>query len=203
MKKIILYTATLVLAVWQTEAPATSGIYTTVESGWANQADLPSKDKIHARSTKADNFPIARLGVGYIHDFSFNPKFGIGFEAGTGYYGKNTYHFADGSKVNIKTTTIDFLFVAIAHLNQFDVFGKIGGNRNTTTGIKISADSNDDESTIQPEVVVGMNYNFTPHIAATVSYMHTFGKQITDFSDNGWACPGLNAVLAGIRFTFW
>lgn len=200
MKKIILYSAIALLSVWHAAAFAATGIYTTIESGWAAQTNLPGASDAQIASVQKNNFPAARLGLGYIHDFS--SIFGIGFEAGYGYYGKSTYNFRDNTSTIIKTTAVDFLFVAIAHFNQMDIFGKIGGNRNTTTGIIKSNGANDDETVIQAEVAAGLNYNFTQHFAATISYVHAFGSTVTDYSGN-WKYPGFNAVLGGLRITFW
>jgi hypothetical protein len=198
MKNFILATLILLVMSCQITAFATTGIYATAEGGWAKQTGLPSKEQMNASNTKRDNFPAGRFGVGYLHDF--NENFGVGFEAARGYYSKTTYNLNDGTNIAIKNTTSEFLFVAVTHFKKIDLFGKIGGGRNTAT-IKKST-GNSDQCKIQLMYGIGINYNFTPHFAATANYLHFNGDKIQAF-DNSWKSPGINAFLAGLRVTFW
>lgn len=184
---------------------AQSGIYITSESGWANQAGLPSADNAQAQSVKQSNFPILRIIIGYLHDLQFlNDKLGIGFEAGGGLYRGSTYYFSSGKKIDTYSKTLEFLAILSWHLQPIDLFVKAGGIRHTLTNFSaISNSSGNNETKIQPEVAVGVNYNFNTHFALTSEYLHTFGSNINNFKNQELQCPSLNAILVGIRVAFW
>lgn len=199
MSKFILHFLVFhILMVWQAMALATTGIYLTIDSGWVNSEGLPNEVKANATGIHTNNFPGLRIGAGYLHDF--NSSFGIGFETAKGFYAKTTYYLNDGKEIEVKTTAVDFLFVAASHFKKIDLFVKIGGNRNTTA-IKKPV-GNVEQCRIQPVAGFGINYNFSSHLAVAITYMHSFGQAINDFSDKSWKCPSINAVLGGLKITF-
>ncbi|MDR1057533.1 MAG: hypothetical protein LBL17_03095 [Coxiellaceae bacterium] len=179
------------LIIWQTTALGATGIYAIMEGGWTNTTGLP-------QITQQNSFPAIRFGIGYLHDF--NDMFGIGVEVDKGFFAKNQYYLNDGTQINIKTTALEFLFITAIHwqeLEKIDLVMKVGGNRNAT-------DINGNENNrIQPVIGIDVGYNFTPHFAAIVNYTHYFGNSIHDFSDKNPKCPSINAILAGLRITFW
>lgn len=201
MQLIKIITYFIFLFILPQSAFALTGIYTAFEAGWANQIGLPDKETARADDLKIYNFPVGRLSVGYIHDFDFLPVIGMGFEAGVGYYGKDTYDYKYLETREMKSSTAEFLAVLISHIKQVDLFGKIGGIRHTITGVNKSDKS--DKSAIQSEIIIGAAYNFNDHFAITTSYLHTFGQAINDLTNVDAECPSINAVLGGLRFTFW
>lgn len=200
LKKLLLAGFILLLINWQITAFASTGIYANVESGWAKQAGLPIALAVGANNLQRKNLPVVRASVGYLHDF--NERLGIGFEVARGSYGKTIYHLTNGTKIDVKTAITDFLLVTVIHFKRIDLLGKIGGNRNTTS-IDRSNGVSDEQCRIQPVLMAGLSYNFTSHIAATISYMHSFGNSISNFSSSEWKSPGIDAVLGGLRITFW
>ncbi|MDR1012387.1 MAG: hypothetical protein LBL40_00855 [Coxiellaceae bacterium] len=164
---------TSLLLTWQSLAFGATGIYTTIASGWTSVAGLP-----------AINF-----GTGYLHDF--NKIFGIGFE---------TCYLNTGKRTNIKTTAIEFLFIAAIHDNfikpeKLDLAMKIGGSRSST---KIDDYKN---NRIQPVIGVDVCYNFTPHLAALIKYAHYFNNGCHSIENQ--KCQSINTATWGIRITFW
>ena len=189
------------LVVISPYAVATSGIYITSASGWAAQNSLPSAYSAQARATEAKHYPALRLGIGYLHDF--NTKFGLGFEVGRGWYHGTTYNFAVKT-ITADSRTIEFLAVFAWHQQPFDFFVKLGGIRHTLQGFAaITAATDASETRIQPEIGCGINYNFTVHFALTAEYLHSFGNKLKDFVASSLKCPSIDAVLVGVRITFW
>lgn len=182
-------------------AVATSGIYITSASGWAAQSGLPSAYNAQAQAAEAKHYPVLRLGLGYLHDF--NTKFGLGFEVGRGWYRGTTYNFSSKA-IAIDSKTLEFLAVFAWHSQPFDFFVKLGGIRHTLQGFTAITGATDaSETRIQPEVGGGVNYNFTEHFALIAEYLHSFGDKLQDFTAGSLRCPSVNAVLVGIRITFW
>lgn len=189
----------LCLVVWQQNIFALTGIYTAIESGFARQSGLPDQANAKAKDLNLYYYPNGRLSVGYIHDF--NPIIGLGFEAAVGYYGKATYDYPDYTSREVKSTTSEFLAVLTTHIKQVDLFGKAGGIRHTITGVNKGDDH--DKSAIQSEIIIGTAYNFNEHVALSLSYLHAFGQSINDLTNVDDKSLGLDAVLGGLRFTFW
>ena len=180
---------------------AKSGIYITAESGWANQTGLPPASNVQATRIDQSHAPIWRLGLGYLHDF--NSIFGLGFEAGGGGYRGTTYCFSSGSKTDTYSSTMEFLAVLALHQQPLDYFVKLGALRHTLSGSTLKGNSDTNETKIQPEITAGINYNFNEHFALTSEYLHSFGSSMNHFFDQEWQSPSLNAVLVGVKVSFW
>lgn len=180
---------------------AQTGIYFNLAGGWAAQHGLPSLADISASNSTQDNFPVGRASIGYLHDF--NSSFGFGFEMGQGFYSKATYHFTSGAKLSARSSISDFLGAIVWHLKKIDLFGKFGGNRHTINITEIFNAGN--QTDIQPEVMLGMNYIIKPHFALSLSYLHGFRHHtpaIVSYN-NRWTPPGIDAFLAGFTVMFF
>lgn len=178
---------------------AQNGIYLTLDGGFANQSGLPTESAVNAISLDTSHAPNAlRLGLGYNHDF--NTLFGIGLDIGGGQYGKATYNYANGTNTSITSRTLEFLATGTFHLQKFDLTGKVGGLRLTP---KVTGENAPSENTqIRFEGAITGAYNFTPHLAVTLTYAHVFGSQIDSISDLGKQTPGLDEGLLGIKYIF-
>jgi OOP family OmpA-OmpF porin len=187
---------TLFILFFTITAFAKTGIYVNAATGWSNQPNFPTASEANAYKTKVEYFPIIRVGVGYMH--YFNSTFGLGFELGQGYYGKTTYYFNNGGKFSARSRLLDFLAVFAMSFNKFDLHAKLGGNRHTITTAKYAD--------IQPELIAGAAYNFNNHFAIILDYLHSFQQRNNEddiSSKDDFVAPGLNAILAGIRITFF
>ncbi len=181
-------------------ALAQSGIYVTSLSGFATQNSLPIASNAKAERLERNHLPVLRLMIGYLHDF--NENFGLGFEAGGGWYHGTAYYLNDGKKINAYSTTMEFLAVLVWHQEPLDYFIKAGGIRHTLTNFStLSGNSQVSETKIQPEVAIGINYNFNKHLALTSEYLHSFGNKMENFDE--LKCPSINAILVGVRIAFW
>lgn len=198
MKNFIIIVISLLTCMLTNQVQARDGIYIDLDTGWANQTGLPNKEQTGALNIDSKNSPIGHAAVGYNHDV--NHCFGLGFEIGYGKFGKQTYHFPDRVNSSVQSRSLEFLFASQFHLiNQFDILGKVGGIRQT---MSLSGFNRDDQTQIRPEVGLGGAFNFTPHLAGTLTYAHVFGQQISDLANVGRSTPSLNEVLIGIRGTF-
>jgi hypothetical protein len=152
------------------------------------------------------------------------------FEAGIGYYGKNTRTLA--SKDFFATSKIDGLDVLIGGMyryNQLDLFVK-GGGMVQSQRINVQADLtkaisggliNGSVNTIltrtqfMPEIKVGGIYNFNEHWGATLAYMHVFGSNVNGtfnvtampgsilaYNTGHGECPTLDSVMFGLQAVF-
>lgn len=204
MKKFIVLPSILIgLLAWQTNAEAESGIYFNILSGWANVSSFPSQSSMGATHLDRQQAPIVRGGIGYLHDFNFNPHYGFGFEIGAGWFGRSTYTYANGTQDSAQTSTTEFLAVLTRHIKKLDVFVKAGGIRNTTH-LELTS-GNIDSTDIQMQLGGGINYHIAPHVAVTTAYYHTFsnnGLIVTSTRGPAWRTPSLNEVLVGMRFNF-
>lgn len=199
MLKILHRIPGALLLLLPTLALAQNGIYTSLESGWAGKSGLPSQSAVGASQVHRDDAPVARLAIGYVHDFF--PKFGAGLEAGRGWYGHYTYRFSTTPSGSIRSSTTEFLAVAVLHQAAWDYLVKTGGIRNTS---KIRYyQGNRDSTRIQPEVALGLAYTFRPHFAVMGEYAHSFGSSIHSLAKPNWASPSLNELLLGLRVTFY
>lgn len=188
------------LLLWQTSAYSQTGIFVNLEGGWVKKQGLPSTSEANAIKCKQHDFPAARLGVGYLHDF--NSFIGAGLEAGHGIYNKYTYHLANGNKLDAESSVTDFMGILMFHIKKVDIFGTFGGNRHTLDVTKVAGAKG--KRDIQPEMMLGANYTIMPHFAVTLNYLHTFRhKGATIKNDNTWVAPSLNAIMAGIWITFF
>jgi len=198
MKKISFFLLALIIGLWQTGL-AQSGIYITASGGWANQSKMPKT--IQNKPVDIKHFPAVRLGVGYLHDI--NGIFGIGLEVARGWYRGTKYHL-DAKQIKTFSSTYEFLAIFALHYSAIDYSIKIGGNRHTLNNFSVIVnDKKADETKIQPVVAAGINYNFNTHFALTAEYLHSFGSKIDNFADNSLRCPSINAVLVGVRVSFW
>jgi len=204
MKKICLSSLFIILFTWQLTAHATSGIYFNVLSGWANTSGFPSQSAMNAISLETKTSPpVIRGGLGYLHDFNFNPNYGFGLEVGYGWYSQSTYLYANGTEDLTQSTTTEYLAVFMRHFKKIDVFTKIGGTRNTTSLDLTSGKFNKTENLLQ--VGGGVSYHFTKYIAFTTGYAHVFSNDspiTTSTQGPIWKAPSLDEVLVGIRFNF-
>jgi hypothetical protein len=182
---------------------AQSGIYIVSESGWATQRKLPIAKNVQAQSAEQSHAPILRFGLGYLHDF--NDKIGLGFEVGGGWYRGLKYRLSSNKEINAYSKTLEFLAVFLLRQKPLDFFIKIGGIRHTLTNFSVLTNNIDaSETRIQPEITAGINYNFGEHFAITSEYLHSFGSNIENFSAHKLeCCPSINAILVGIKVTFW
>lgn len=192
------------------KAQAVSGIYVSLDGGWAHQTGLPSVELVNATSMSQSQEPNAyRGGIGYNHDFT--RYFGMGVEVGAGRFGQATYQFADTEEMTIASDTMEFLASFLFHIRQFDLFTKVGGTRLTPS---ISgADAAVGGTIINPSFIFGGAYNLqaTPacpllrHFAVTLSYETILKSDEHDIKEpNGlWGVStAFDAVLLGIRYTF-
>lgn len=192
--KILLCLACLIAPVL---SEAVSALYLEGDLGYATQNGLP--DALQAAATSLDEHNFGYRGaIGYNHDFS--NLFGLGLEAGLGKYGDAQYNYANAITTTVKSANSEFLLVSTFHFSPVDIFLKVGEvrQRMEVTGFNAPATG----SQIQPEAAIGGAYNFSRHIAATLTYAHVFGDQVAAISDLGGVAPSLNEVLFGLRFTF-
>ncbi len=182
-----------------TSAHAKNGIYTTFDTGVAQQTGLPTASQVGATNSESESFPSAfRFAVGYNHDLY--ESLGIGLDVAYGRYGKQTYTYSTGD-MYVRTRTLEIAALLQWHVNsQWDVIGKLGGLRQTSQISGVNAQSN--ETLISPEISVGAAYNFTQHVAATMTYAHVFGDQMSTLDDLANKVPSLNEFLIGLRYTF-
>lgn len=179
-------------------AYAKDGIYVTLDTGFATQNGLPDSNQTQADSVENRWLPPAiRAAIGYNHDIT--PQFGVGFEAGPGYYGKTVYQFDSGSNT-VTESTLEFLAVASWHVQRYDWIAKLGGLRITPNISGNNAPESDTQ--IRLEAALGAAYNITPHIAATLTFAHVLGDNISSFDEIGAKTPSLNEALVGMRYTF-
>jgi opacity protein-like surface antigen len=177
---------------------AKSGLYLTLETGSAHQQGLPSK----AIDRFQEKPGALRVGLGYNHDITILLGIlGIGGEIAMSYLDKEIYP-SPIDTLKVYSRTFEFLFPVQLHISRLDITGKLGGIRHTIV-ISDQVDKKD-KTKIEPLVNVGSAFNFTPHFAATINYIHIFGSgyirigtfpfEMTDTS--------INELLAGIRYTF-
>jgi opacity protein-like surface antigen len=187
----------LILFLSSLSAFATSGIYLTLESGIGNQTGLPSAAEIGAIRSRTTLIPSAyRAGLGYNHDFS--SSIGIGLDFALGRYGNKTYMYPNG-KTYVHSDTLEFLPFLQWHFHQLDLIGKIGGIRQTLNISGVDAQPN--ETQIAPELAVGVAYNFTSHLALTVTYARVFKDQIHSFNHLHNQSPSMTEWLVGLRYS--
>ena len=199
MKKIISIILLLLIISLSQSGLAKSGIYITATGGWASQGKMPAS--LHGNSADTKHFPAVRLGVGYLHDL--NEIFGLGLEVAGGWYRGAKYNLTD-RQIKAFSSTTEFLAVFVLHLKSMDYFIKIGGNRHTLNGFRKIVDNGKvSETKIQPQMAVGLSYNFNEHFALTSEYIHSFGGKVDNFVENSLKCPSINAVLVGARVAFW
>ena len=199
MQFVIRFMAALCLLFVTLNSYSHDGIFFTVEGGWASPSDMPSSNEVGAFKVNSSNFPVFRASLGYMHDFT--PYYGLGIEAGFADYGNYDY-YAKCLMVNTQISTTEFLVTNEYHINsQYDFYVKIGGIRNTFEIISNNKKYNEEHTKIQPMVVVGGNYNITPHVAITVSYSRSFGETIHSLTDRSWVAPSINTILTGLRIT--
>lgn len=182
-----------------TNSYARNGIYFTAEGGNSYPSGFPSREDTGADRIKNDeSFSSGRISVGYNHDV--NCWFGLGMNIGLGHYGREHYYFPEG-ETTISNNTLEFLGVATLHLKyNTDLFCRVGGIRLTST---VSGhDAHEDKTQVRPELMLGGAYNFTPHLAANISYLHIKGQEIDDLRDVGAMTPTINGVLLGVQYTF-
>lgn len=191
----------LLAALPSSFALAQNGIYLGLEGGISSFSGLPSASNSAALSLDQSYFPNSiRASLGYNHDLF--PRFGLGFEAGAGWYGQATYQYLNGLNSTITVNTIEFLGVGTVHVcPKFDLLIKIGGNRfdSVVQGVNASPTN----TNISFQAGIGGAYNFTKHLALTVNYTHVLGKPIRHLSTIGWAqMPSVNEGLIGLRYNF-
>lgn len=198
MRKIFLLSSVLLLTFFSVSAQAKNGIYITLESGWAQQTDLPDISNSGANRITGDSLPSAfRGGIGYNHDIT--RWLGVGMDVGIGRYGHETY-FYNTDQTDVRTRTLEFLGLIQFHLRKWDLFFKGGGIRETVF-IK-GHDAQDKQTQSRPEFGLGLAYNFTPHLAAILDYDHIIGTGIPDFPSALNKTPSLNELMLGIRVSF-
>jgi len=195
-KQLLCSTLALILA----SAHAENGIYLSIEGGIAAQDGLPTQGDVGAVDMQTSYAINAiRASVGYNHDlFSF---FGFGLETGVGQYGKTTYTYGNGLTTEVTARTLEFLAVGTFHINkQFDLLTKIGGLRLTPIASGVNAPGNN--AKICTEAALGVAYNISPHLAATLTYSHVFGSQLDTIGELSGKAPSVNEGMLGIRYTF-
>lgn len=200
MKKYLLISSAALLALYAANAAAYNGIYLTGEGGIAAQTGLPSAFKVGADSVTTSYSPNAlRFGVGYNHDLTC--RFGIGMNIGLGWYGNTIYDYPNDTNNHVKSKALEFLAVGTYHMTQrVDIFAKVGGVRQTMLVTGFNAPG--EETQIRSEAAIGTAYNFTPHLAATLTYAHLFGEQVDSINNLNNEGPSINEGMLGIRYTF-
>ena len=210
-KKLRIYCLALLILI-PYPAQAIDGIYLWAEGGWAKLSDIPSAAQVDATTMDQSQTPDSyRASVGYNHDF--NPIFGLGLEVARASYGKNTYHFEHEEDMQISLSTVEFLGVINLHIQDFDIFTKLGGLRATPsiTGTQALKE----RTIINPEFGLGTAYNlhnkrypFLRHLAVSLSYIKVIRNwnNDTDLKSNRGEMPSFSVasdgILLGLRYTF-
>lgn len=177
---------------------AKDGIFVVGETGWGYLYGLPGHELPGVRKISDTFFPSAyRASVGYIHDFF--PFFGFGLEVGFGRYGRRTYCFVGSKNAYVSITTVEYLLNFLFHIKKIDLFAKVGVGRENLYVLK------EDRLAVlrvRAQLFFGVNYNFTHHVALTLSYGHIHGCEVHSLNVTERHVPYLNTVLLGVRFTF-
>jgi hypothetical protein len=193
LKKII-----FLMCVASSTAQATDGIFVSLETGPATQSGLPAAESVGATSLDNNSPMSLRAAIGYNHDiYSF---LGLGMESALGKYGNSVYHYENGGSTTIKTQTLEFLALVTAHIQKFDLIGKVGGARQETdvTGENAPATAHHNN----PEAGIELAYNFTKRFAATASYSRIYGGTPQTINDISVKSVSVNEYLFGLRYTF-
>ncbi len=198
MRIIIIIT----ICILSLSASARNGIYIGEEIGLSWQTALPDAKTIGAINQTRDSlFNALRINLGYTHHLQNFQAISFGEETAWGWYGDNTYRFANGVS-HVSTTTLEFLIVTGLHYQLSHLYLKVGALRQqlNISGVN-NADSN---NVVSYEAGLSYGYDLNAHWLATASYYKVFARKAATFA--GYATNncnlGINAFTVGTVFRF-
>lgn len=195
-----------------------TGPYVSGALGWVNQTGLIDYDVLGKRVGATLHHKRKHFGgaVAFGYNYDLTSQFGLGVEAGWGYYGKikiTTPGVDDADEF----TAWDVAGVGTWHLEpSIDLFVKGGmAEVNSQSNWLVTSSGGQSNSVIvtanrwKPLAAIGAGYNITPSIQANITYTHIFGDDVEAdntpaglFGSNDNQVPRLDSLLIGLTYRF-
>lgn len=216
MKKIILGIATTIAMSISLASFAEPGPYIQAQVGLGD-IHTGTNNLVNDGSNQKEQMGgfASRLSMGYLFNYK---SINYGAELGWDYSPQSRYE-ADGFNLYYEGYSFDLLGTLKYNIGtHWNIFGKTGvalvhqeTSMNQAYAMQIGADKTRySTDKFEPKFATGLGYDFSKHIAATLTYSHTFGDTPEINIDNNQdltvgdvtKVASRNALLFGLQYKF-